>query len=85
MSDPIREMAEEAGRYQQSTAYLGDGDAKNDSINAAIRRQSGRGLGSNPRPASGKIHTGSNRGPARSSFDKDLADKISQEMKEGKE
>lgn len=85
MSDPIRAMAEEAGRYQQSTAYLGDGDAKNDSINAAIRRQSGRDLGSNPRPASGKIHTGSNRGPARSSFDKGLADKISQEMKEGKE
>ena len=83
MSDPIREMAEEAGRYQRSTAHMGD--AKNDSINAAIRRQSGRDLGSNPRPASGKIHTGSNRGPARSSFDKDLADKISQEMKEGKE
>lgn len=84
MSDPIRELAALQGRsYQQSTAHLGD--QNNDSINAAIRRQSGRGLGSNPRPASGKIHTGFNGGPARSSFDKDLADKISQEMKEGKE
>lgn len=83
MSDPIRAMAEEQGRYQQSTAY--QGNPNNDSINAAIRRLSGRGTGSNPRPASGKIHTGSSGGPVRSSFDKDLADKISQEMKEGKE
>ena len=83
MSDPIRELAELQGRYQRSTAHLGD--AKNDDINAAIRRLSGRGRGSNPRPASGKIHTGSSGGPARSAFDKVLADKISQEMKEGKE
>ncbi|MBQ9212137.1 MAG: hypothetical protein IJ153_10615 [Clostridia bacterium] len=83
MSDPIRELAELQGRYQRSTAHLGD--AKNDDINAAIRRLSGRGQGSNSRPASGKIHTGSSGGPARSAFDKALADKISQEMKEGKE
>ena len=83
MSDPIRELAELQGRYQRSTPHLGD--AKNDSINAAIRRQSGRGLGSNSRPASGKIHTGSRGGPARPAFDKDLADKISQEMKEDRE
>ena len=39
MSDPIRELAELQGRYQRSTAHLGD--AKNDDINAAISTGAG--------------------------------------------
>lgn len=84
MSDFIRALAEESGRYPRSEAALG-GSGKNDSINAAIRSGFGYRSAEGSHGSGGRIHTGSTGGPTGASFDKALADKVVQDMKGGAE